>query len=275
MLTCWTIANILAVGLLWVRCGFIQLPSPQTAGAIRKIGERPKSAVSAVGRADPSASPHSEVAEIIEGQARQAGVPRAEFLKRKDRERMVVDRFGFIFEALPNLTPDERTRLSNLLLDWMSLQDDTRSAAAQHGISLDTDSFRKAKAVALAEFNANVAAFCEGCPEVRQFLPLENNKVHLVDIQYAPALDFAGEPLTVQQRIQLAEVLRSLPQPSAGSYSLEAVKEGGALHFETFLTHAAPYLSERQLAVLRARRSVEKALVLRALKRNPHLFQPR
>jgi hypothetical protein len=217
-------------------------------------------------RASPAAN-RSETDEILAQQSREAGDYRTEFLKRKNRERLVIEHFGYIFEAVHGLTNDQRARLSEVLLEWLAVTQDTRASAAAQGIALNSGAYKKATDAAFTEVRAKLEAFCAECPAVRQFMPFEKLDVHLIDIKYSPALAFAGEPLTVQQRIELAKAWRDLPRSSIDNRDSGAAERRALSDFDAFVERAAPILSVEQLAVIRERRNIEKAILLRTLAR--------
>jgi hypothetical protein len=265
VLVCWTVLNALACAWLWQRLAAPVHPVATAApagGDARHPARIEVDTVRPPASVDHAAAGHSEVAEVLASERRNVGNDRAQFLRRRNAEANVMEHYGYIFDSLPGLGPDERIRLAELFLEYESVRRDTRYSAAEQGIVIGSDAFKRAGDQMLAEVNAKLETFCEACPALREFLPPGKLNVQRIDMRFGVPLEFAGESLTLQQRLDLARVARQVASSGLPRPSVEAVQRGELPEFDAFLAQATPYLSERQLEVLRGRRSVEIAQYL-------------
>jgi hypothetical protein len=176
----------------------------------------------------------------------------------RNRQRRVVHDFGYLFDAMGNLDPAVRRQLKDLLCERQLILEDSYKALLKQGVPFHSDLYWDIMYAATAEIDQKMASLCgaDG-PRFTELLNL-GGAMWFINLGISGAMEFAEVPLSSEQKLQLAAMMKdvhySIADPLYQKVQSEPVDPATGLMpvFRDLLGKAGAILSPQQLAVLGA-----------------------
>ena len=264
-LTCWTLAAVLGIAVCgWYLFASAGMPAPLTHAPqptriepVRTAASHEPSPRIEFKVPVPPASELARAAEVVKEDESRLGLPGSHYLALRNAERNVLRDYQFIFDAVPSLAPEAKRRIRELLREHKMLQLDASAALIKHGIAPGSREQAAFMEQMNREFDAQLmAAAGTDYAEIQRLRGLTGTMSY-INWMVSPLLEYVGDPLTLEQKLQLAALIKEahvLPGPGYSGQLEEPIDPSTGLvpAYRDLIGRAAAFLSPQQLAAVKA-----------------------
>lgn len=203
-------------------------------------------------------SEHARLVEMVEADEKQIATEAGALMQRRNFEREVVRKYQFIFDAMPSLSAEKRKQLRMLLAERELQMYDSAAAIAKLGIQPGSPEYQAAYDRLAKDMETRLAAASDSdYPEFSRLRGLAA-QMFAIDLTIAPSAEFIGAPLSADQKLRLATLMRELNVGSGTAAVLAELEQpvdpvSGLLPaYQNLISQASAFLTPQQLAAIKA-----------------------